>query len=716
VAAAAVLLAVASGSVAVALVASLGDGPATERPPAANAKVDKGVPTLAENKIRGRTRGPRAKSNATPAAAPPGEGKRPPTQPVVRNHSTADANQVVVARPPQTAKPTAEPARLATKPVAGVLERLRASRRSHLTDEELRKQLLLVPEVNLHAVPGTAHRLMDASRKVAGTGVDLVPRLVTGRPDLVGLPVRTGDANRISREAALNLQVLSQHLRRQLEASIPGIAEEVVDLRPDPKVLRKQLLDHPSRGKWLVPEGVPALRQLLMHEHQHVRLILVEALSRIDGAQATQAIAERALFDLHPEVRAAAVAALKGRPVCDFESVLLGGFRYPWPAVADHAAEALIALDHRPAVSKLVLLLEDRDLDEPYPVPWGKKRVPVVPQLVRTSHLRNCLLCHGLSFAATDPVRGLVPNCSRLLPLPSSGVRVCSSRGGYGAGGSTSVGRKRFTVKETYVRADITYLRQDFSVLQPVPSHGRLWPADQRFDYMVRLRPIGKKELTLWQDQLKDLGASTPQREALLFALRELTGEDLGPTPADWQRLHSPVTGERLSRPQEGKDRVRHLTDSLVKAALPRQTQLLLAFKDRRGPDYDLAMALALPRLPAEVQSLGRMILAERMYCLPFKDLQAKLRDDHPEVRRAAVTACGLRKEQALVPELITLLDQEEAEEVQQARRVLRQLTAQDFGPTPKADPDKRCQAITAWLDWWDREARKQAAQPKRNS
>jgi hypothetical protein len=241
-----------------------------------------------------------------------------------------------------------------------------------------------------------------------------------------------------------------------------------------------------------------------------------------------------------------------------------------------------------------------------------------------------------------------------------------------------------------------------------------LWPADQRFDYMVRLRPVGKKELALWQDRLKDFGASTPQREALLFALRSLTGEDLGPTPADWQRLHSPVTGSRLPRPLEGKVRVLHLTDSLVKAGPLRQTELLLAFKDRGGPEYDQAMALALPRLPAELQTVGRTILADRMHCTPLKHLRAKLRDEHAELRRAAVQACGMRKEQALVPDLITLLEQDDPKFVKHVRRVLRQFTGQDFGPSPKADRDKRRQAITAWRDWWDRQARKLAAQEKR--
>ena len=43
--------------------------------------------------------------------------------------------------------------------------------------------------------------------------------------------------------------------------------------------------------------------------------------------------------------------------------------------------------------------------------------------------------------------------------------------------------------RHVFVRGDITFLRQDFSVPQKVPSHG-VWPERQRFDFMVRLTPV----------------------------------------------------------------------------------------------------------------------------------------------------------------------------------------------------------------------------------
>src|SRR5262249_36938824 len=156
------------------------------------------------------------------------------------------------------------------------------------------------------------------------------------------------------------------------------------------------------------------------------------------------------------------------------------GLRYPWPAVADHAAEALVALDLRGAVPQLIPLLDARELSEPYPVDQGKTRRAVVPEVVRVNHLRNCLLCHSYSASPTDPVRGLAPNAEHLVPLPASGARPPGKWGGGGSRGSV--------LTSTFVRADITFLRQDFSVLQPVPNHGRLWPEEQRYDYLIRLR------------------------------------------------------------------------------------------------------------------------------------------------------------------------------------------------------------------------------------
>jgi hypothetical protein len=256
---------------------------------------------------------------------------------------------------------------------------------------------------------------------------------------------------------------------------------------------------------------------------------------------------------------------------------------------------------------------------------------------------------------------------------------------------------------DTFVRADITYLKQDFSVLQPVANHGALWPADQRFDYLARQRPVSKAELQLWQETGPGDRPVSRQQEAILYALRQLTGEDAGPTPADWLRLYSSITGQRRDKPLNAQEQARSVCDLLIAAPAARQAELLWSFKDRASPVYDAALVLAIPRLPTTAQPVARTVLADRMYCLPVKELRDKLRYQNADVLRAALKVCRLRGEKSLVPELIALLKDEDPAVAKKALQSLRELTGQDFGPHGTADGLQRDQAVAAWRDWWGR-------------
>jgi hypothetical protein len=81
----------------------------------------------------------------------------------------------------------------------------------------------------------------------------------------------------------------------------------------------------------------------------------------------------------------------------------------------------------------------------------------------------------------------------------------------------------------TFVRADVTFLRQDFSVPQPVANAGP-WPAMQRYDYLVRERPVSKEELRISDRQPY---GNYPQRQAVLYALQELTKDLNPPSPGE---------------------------------------------------------------------------------------------------------------------------------------------------------------------------------------
>lgn len=577
---------------------------------------------------------------------------------------------------------------------------LSIKRRDLADAEELRKQLLLVPEVALDAVPGTASALSAVAKRVGGSGMYPGPVLLLAqRPDLAGLPLRMGLDCQLGKEPAEDLQALSRKLRVHLEAAIP---KGTGDPRPDPDLLRQHLLGNSNR-EWARAEAVPALLQLLQGENKPVRLVLVELLAQIKDRRASAALAVRALVDLSPAVRQAAVGALRERPRTEYESVLLTGFLYPWPPVADHAAEALVALRDAEAVPLLVKVLEAPDPDRCFRVREGKKEVPVVQELVRVNHLANCMLCHPPSSARSDLVRGAVPTPGQPLPAPATAASY------YESGGA-------------FVHADITYLRQDFSVMQTVPQPGT-WPANQRYDYLVRLRRATPEE----QKALDQARASTPspQRLSTLFALRELMGKDLGTTAADWERavpqsrtmrsIDDPATatgpdwgqflrGNRVAAASGQEAAVGRLRDELLRAAPAQQEALLDKLRDGKGAVYTEALAGAIPRLGGALHQKARDALVDRLTRMTSTTLRDKLQDDDAEVRRAAALACAAKRARTHVPDLIPLVEDAEPGVAEAAGTALKALTGEDLGPRPNAGREERVKAASAWMVWWKKQ------------
>ncbi len=436
-------------------------------------------------------------------------------------------------------------------------------RRTHADAEEMARRLMGAPEVSLEkgGENALARQLVRHAGARTSRFVHPVFDVLTERADLLGLPLRMGVDCQSSKEAAESLQALSRKLRLHL---IEAARRDPLDLRLKPEAVRSVLMTAPpgQHPQWLEEEAVPTLDQMLQVEARGPRLALVEALARIPGTAATAALARRALFDLSEGVREAAVRALADRPRGAYRALLLAGLRYPWAPAADHAAEALVALRDREAVPVLVGLLKEPDprlevrasgpLDlgphmykAPRLGPLGgkvvmaveegrtgsrtvsvlgsedvaeprEKSVLVVRELVRVNHLRNCMLCHAPALAATDPVAGLVPTPNEPLPPPSQPY-YSGSPGGI------------------FVRADVTYLRQDFALALPVERPGA-WPAHQRFDYLVRTRHATDEERAAWEKR-KARPAAYPQRESVLFALRGLTGRDGGSSPERWRAV-----------------------------------------------------------------------------------------------------------------------------------------------------------------------------------
>jgi hypothetical protein len=416
---------------------------------------------------------------------------------------------------------------------------IRIKRRDTRSAEELSRQLLAVPELDLGAEPETGASILAAARPGGSRFTEPILEPLLKRADLQGLPMALGADCRLEGQSSRIMDFMATELRLHLL----GCMQDGV---PNVPLLRQRLQ---VKGGQLEPEvNALLLVQMLQVEEQPIRLLLVELLADTPGRRASAALAGRALFDLAPEVREAAVRALADRPRPEFRQVLLDGLRYPWAPVADHAAEALVALDDRQSLPQLTRLCDEPDpsrsarrafhdidpalltspsswperlrlptavvLDESeggeprttvlaYPKGTSKqvlelrRSVDVVREVVRVNHLRNCLLCHPPSLDGNDPVRGMVPRPDQSLP-PFSPSQYEGRDG-------------------NFVRADVTYLRQDFSLPQPVDSPGK-WPAHQRYDYLVRTRYATHKELR------REPPATYPQRESVRWALRELGG------------------------------------------------------------------------------------------------------------------------------------------------------------------------------------------------
>jgi hypothetical protein len=452
-----------------------------------------------------------------PAAAPRREA---PAVKELLPPPAAPARRAPAPEPPPVAAPSPAPGAAAPPPAPEKPAGFR--RRDRVSDYYLLEQLAKAPEVDLEAVKGTVAKLQLAAGKArakpaprdqkagdAAPPVEPLPDLLAQRPDLSGLPFRLGADCRAPAQAAKTIQAVSTQLGRFVRRPRPSAASPS-RARDDNmgQLLMKLVRQH---KEWQSEAAAPTVVQMLQPEATPTRLETVKWLAEVRGPRAGAALANFAVFDPAPEVREGAVAVLHKRPRAEYRGALLRALRHPWPPAADHAAEALVELRDVSAVPELAALL-----DQPDPAaPVRKEGKWVVAELVRVNHLRNCFLCHAPSVDTRDLAQGSVPTPGQ--PLPP----------GYSAGRG----------KDPFVRADVTYLRQDFSLMQRVDKPDK-WPTWQRFDFLVRTRELTPQEVAaLDKDSAHPRPPTYPQREAVLFALRELTGEDLGKGSAEWHRF-----------------------------------------------------------------------------------------------------------------------------------------------------------------------------------
>src|SRR5262249_17851869 len=130
----------------------------------------------------------------------------------------------------------------------------------------------------------------------------------------------------------------------------------------------------------------------------------------------------------------------------------------------------------------------------------------------------------------------------------------------------------------------------DFSLKQAVPFVPGLPPSEMRFDYVIATRPMTPEEQKRRAEEPPQ--DSYPQRDAVLYALRQLTGKDAGPRTWDWELLD----------PNAARDaEAERLLSALLDLPSGKRDALLARYKAAREPAYAVALAASVPKLtPAE--------------------------------------------------------------------------------------------------------------------
>jgi len=145
-----------------------------------------------------------------------------------------------------------------------------------------------------------------------------------------------------------------------------------------------------------------------------------------------------------------------------------------------------------------------------------------------------------------------------------------------------------------------------------------------------------------------------------------------------------------------------------LKATGAKQEELLEQLKQSKGGAYTAALAATIDQLVGPLKTKAREALAERLARMTTATLRDMLRDDAPEIRRAASLACAMKEDKQFVPELAKLLEDSETAVVRAAYGALKALTSEDFGPSPNASLESRRRAAAAYTEWWQKQSRKE--------
>ena len=394
------------------------------------------------------------------------------------------------------------------------IEHLRKKRKLAKDRKQKSKSELLIGaflrgETGLSATQAKIH-------EIRAEAFEPLRELLLKRPDLEGLPLVMGKECHMDSSSASAMDRVSRSVGDAI-SNFDAFGSRDISQNDDVRLavimeavkneIERCFNSTNSDGQSRRSDGEQVLRtidQILQIDHPRLRLELVETLRQIESPASIEMLVKRAKYDLVPEIRQAATNALSDYSNEKFRGQLLDGLKYPWHIVAQHSAEALVRLDDQDAVPELVEMLKLANPSLPKKV---DEDVYVQRELVAVNHMQNCMLCHAPSRAEEDLGRGLSPSWDR--PVPRKYYRSPPD-----------------PTTRAFVRADIVYLRQDFSALQTVVNNG-FWPKEQRFDYLVQNKKMNEEHA---QKAIKKITKQPNlNREAIVYALRELTDQQ----PAD---------------------------------------------------------------------------------------------------------------------------------------------------------------------------------------
>ena len=408
------------------------------------------------------------------------------------------ANDEVVAKNKKLIATNSEAGHIEAANLAGKeIGKVRAVTLKRTTTEDFEEELHDVPQIGIDRLPN-----QETSIKIfqlAAQKDHPIEDFIHSRSELWGLPFRLGRSCISSRDRVGDLQQFGLQVKRY----VPSLEQGHVDLTSSSYNLNTSRV-------------VPALHQILQAEASGARSELVKVCSQIDSPEAISVLAKRAIFDQSQFVREKAIDGLKNQDPESYTKTLIDGLRYPFSPIVENAASAIVELKRTDLIPELRAVLEEPDPTDPQ---FGiDDERYFVRELVRVNHFSNCTLCHAPSTNVSDSARGLVPRYGE--PIPVAYYQSPSANA-------------------SFVRADITYLRQDFSVADVVEKPGK-WPSVQRFDYLVRTRQLMKDEIYKWERKKVDAKATSKFKTPIIYALRRLHETDYGDQISAWKENLKP--------------------------------------------------------------------------------------------------------------------------------------------------------------------------------